>query len=279
MARRRRVTPAPREPKPGRFAWFTTVWRFVAGTVAAAAIGTVVTIYVTKALDGDDPNPIAVNVVGNPATVEAWANTQFRVVLPPDARPAEAPPAPGDCPGIVDWAHRQGGTDQNDTRVRFSVQGLADQGILIDKLWAHVLRRSATPEPAGVEIRCGGPQGATEVRDVVIDLDAQRPAAAHAQKVEGRLPLFGFTLQKGETEVFQLEASTTGTVEWLLELELVVAGERQNVKVSNHGAPFRTTAWRPSRRYQVEPGTDYWSECAGDVCRENVSPATFRYTS
>lgn len=276
MARRRRVTPAPREPKPGRFAWFTPVWRFVAGTVAAAAIGTPVTIYVTKALDGDDPNPIAVNVVGNPATVEAWASTQFRVVLPPDARPAEPPP--GDCPGIVDWAHRQGGIDQDDTRVRFSVQGLADQGILIDKLWAHVVRRSATPEPAGVEIRCGGPQGVTQLRDVVMDLDAQRPAAVYAQKVEGRLPLFGFTLQKGETEVFQLEASTTGTVEWLLELELVVAGERRNVKVSNHGAPFRTTAWQPSRRYQVEPGTDYWSECVNDVCRENVSPATFRYT-
>ncbi|PZG02020.1 hypothetical protein C1I99_04285 [Micromonospora deserti] len=243
-------------------------------------IGAAVGIYVPKVLDPPDTRPIAVNVVSNPATVDTWGSDEFGLVMPKDAKPAGQPPI--GCSEIVDWARHNGAVDRDVSRVRLVVQGVTDQGVLIDNLRAKVIRHTRTPEPAGVELRCGGAQGVATPRRVVIDLDAEEPAAAYAEEIAGRIPLFGFTLQKGETEIFDLTATTKGTVEWVLELDLVVGGERQTVEVTNRGASFMTTAWRSSRTYQVPAGTDYWVECSASVgteCKENVSPVDFRYSS
>ncbi|KAB1128627.1 hypothetical protein F6X68_30880 [Micromonospora sp. AMSO12t] len=251
-------------------------WFVVAGTVTAV-IGGVVGFFVPKALDPQ--RPIAVNVVSNPATVAAWGNDTFSVVLPADARPATPPPLT--CGSILDWAHGNGGVDQEATRVRLVVQGASDKGVLIDGMRARPIRRTATPDPGGISLACGGPQGVATPRRIAMDLDRAEPSAEYATKVDGRLPLFGFTLQKGETEVFELTASTKGTVEWVIVLDLVVDGKAQSVEVTNHGQSFRTTGFVSPRGYRVMAGADHWVGCAGtpSTCGgKPVSPADFRYS-
>ncbi|MFI7282586.1 hypothetical protein ACIBOV_20235 [Micromonospora chersina] len=253
-------------------------WRVIGGTVLAV-IGAAAGIYVPKVLDPQDERPIAINVVSNPATVPAWGNDVFSFVMPTTARPATHPPL--DCPSIVDWAHRNGGVDQETTRVRLVTQGLSDKGVLIQGMHARVLRRSERPDPSGASLTCGGGQGTVTPRQVAMNLDEAVPSAEYATKVDGRLPLFGFTLEKGETEVFELTATTKGTVEWVIDLDLVVGGESQNVQVTNHGRPFRTTSFVSPHGYRVMAGTDHWVECTGTPpsCGTTaVSPADFRYS-
>ncbi|MFI2651233.1 hypothetical protein [Micromonospora fulviviridis] len=250
----------------------------VGGTVTAV-IAAATGIYVPKMLDPQDERPVAVNLVSNPATVPAWGNDVFSVVMPADARPATHPPT--DCPSIVDWAHGNGGVDQEVTRVRLVVQGASDKGVLIEGMRARVIRRSANPAPGGTSLTCGGGQGTVTPRQVTMDLDDAEPSAEYATKVDGRLPLFGFTLEKGETEVFELSATTKGTVEWVIKLDLVVGGESQNVEVTNHGRSFRTTGFISTHGYRVMAGTDHWVECVGTppTCGTRaVSPADLRYS-
>ncbi|MFE7869037.1 hypothetical protein ACFUYE_01635 [Micromonospora humida] len=253
-------------------------WWFVLGTALAALLGAVTSIYATRWVDDLDPQVVAVHVVANPATVDTWGTAEFAMVLPKDARPSDDPPV--GCATLIDWARALGAVDHQVSRVRVVVQGAGDQGVLIDNLRARVIRRSQTPEPSGVQLRCGGQQGAAEPRDVEMDLDAPQPAARYRTLIEGRRPLFGFTLAKGETEVFDLTAFTTGTVEWTLELDLVAAGKRKRVEVTNRGRSFVTTAAPGPRTYQVPPGGDHWIECVQTprlACPDSAPPAHFRY--
>ncbi|WP_377593045.1 hypothetical protein [Micromonospora eburnea] len=254
-------------------------WWFVVGGVVTAVIGAAASIYVPKWLDPPDERPIAINVVSNPATVPAWGNDVFSFVMPAGARPATPPPI--DCASVVDWAHANGGVDQDATRVRLVVQGVSDKGVLIEGMRARTIRHSARPAPGGISLTCGGGQGTVTPRQVAMDLDKDHPSAEYAVKVDGRLPLFGVTLQRGETEVFELTATTKGTVEWVIELNLVVGGEPQSVEVTNHGRAFRTTGFIGPRGYRVEAGTEHWVECAGTppACGTTpVSPVELRYS-
>ncbi len=250
------------------------------GGVVTATIGAAVSIYVPKVLDPPpEERPIAINVVSNPATVPAWGNEVFSFVMPAEAHPTTPPPI--NCPSVVDWAHANGGVDQEATRVRLVVQGASDKGVLIEGMRARIISRSATPAPGGISMTCGGSQGVVTPRQVVMDLDTKESSAEYATKVDGRLPLFGFTLQRGETEVFELTATTKGTVEWVIEFALVVGGEPQQVEVTNHGRTFRTTGFSSPRGYRIEAGTFHWVECTGTppTCgTEPVWPAALRYS-
>jgi hypothetical protein len=254
-------------------------WWFLVGGLVTAIIGAVVGIYVPKLLDPPDQRPVAINVVTNPATVDTWAEDVFHLVLPKGAIPDGPPPL--DCAAFLDWARGRGALDQEQTRVRLIVQGTSDKGVLIESMRAHVIRRAATPEPAGTKMTCGGSQGRATPRRIAIDLDAARPMAVDASATEGKLPVFGFTLQPGETEIFDVVASTKGTVEWLLRLDLVVGGERQGIEVTNRGANFVTTAWESPWSYVVPPGTAHWVECTEkDTVKCGLNPAVtaFRYS-
>jgi hypothetical protein len=254
-------------------------WWFLAGGVVTAIIGAAVGIYVPKLLDPPDERPVAVNVVANPATVDTWAEDVFGLVLPKGATPDGPPPV--ECAAFIDWARGKGAKDQEQTRVRLVLQGISQKGVFIESMQARVMRRVATPEPAGTTMTCGGAQGRATPRRITIDLDAARPTAVDASATEGKLPVFGFTLQPGETEIFDVVASTKGTVEWLLHLDLVVGGERQSLEVTNRGANFVTTAWESPWSYVVPPGMPHWVECTEKdtgKCAFNPAATVFRYS-
>ena len=196
------------------------------------------------------------------------------VVLPADARPATPPPLT--CGSILDWAHGNGGVDQEATRVRLVVQGASDKGVLIDGMRARPIRRTATPDPGGISLACGGPQGVATPRRIAMDLDRAEPSAEYATKVDGRLPS-DFPAE-GETQV-GLTATTKGTVSGN-GVGLVVDGGGASVEVTNHGQSSAPPASSARAGYRSWPGRTIGSSRNSTPLRRRkpVSPADFRYS-
>ncbi|NLU75660.1 hypothetical protein HCC61_23895 [Streptomyces sp. HNM0575] len=242
-----------------RHASVRKVWRWLASGITTAVIGAAAGVYVPKLLDPPDQRSVALNVVNNPATVNTWGTEEFGLVMPKGKTPTGQ--LPTDCDRVIDWARRNKAVDQEVTRVRLVIQGIADKGVLIEGLRAKILNRSPKPTPAGVGLRCGGAQGEATPRQLEINLDAENRSAKYSTNTPGQLKPFGFTLEKGETEVFDLAATTRGTAEWLIQLDLVVGGKQETVDVQNRGKPFETTAWKSPQIYKLPAGSEDWMLC------------------
>ncbi|MFC6081736.1 hypothetical protein [Sphaerisporangium aureirubrum] len=246
---------------------------FVVSTVVAGVIGTVVTYYVTRVLTEREPvRPIAVNVNDEPPTIPSFTTSAVEYVMPAGLRPAA--PLPSECGEIVKWVKRHGGVSRTTTMFRVIVQGRTDAGVLIENMRARVVKRATAPK-GGTAIGCGAGQGEAEPRNIAISLDGLDPTAKYSSGVPGRKDLFGFTLAKGETEIFDITATTgSGTVTWVISLDLVVQGERTTVEVLDNGKPFVTTAAPGARFYNNLVGT--WYECpptAVEDCRPVTASA------
>jgi hypothetical protein len=250
--------------------------RWLVVTVAGAVIAAIVGIVVQKLVDTGTavivgpshpavtsptppPVPVKVNVNTNPpSSVTSFAGQPFDFVLPAGARPGSVPP--DDCSQLVDWAHQNGGADARASHMRIVVQGATNQGVLIENMRAKIVKRTDPATPSGTEVGCGGTQGEAVPRIVGINLDGPDLDAKYQNPTPGQRSAFGFTLADGETEVFDLTASLTkGTVEWVIELDLVVGGERTTVEVTNGGKSFVTTAWQSPHVYHFLSGI--WSSC------------------
>jgi hypothetical protein len=193
--------------------------------------------------------PIRVSVENDPVMVDAFADDGMAMILPIAAAAGQVPRLPpkppgAGCIGLHDWARRVKGVDQGITRVRLVVQGDSNKAVVITGISARVV--AVRPIPASVSVFCG-PEGEAQIRNLTVDLDAPNPAAVYT--VAGRKSPFGFTLRKGETEIFDVRASTRRRqiIEWNLVLRLVVAGEPREIEVQDRGAPFRTSDGRPRR--------------------------------
>jgi hypothetical protein len=129
--------------------------------------------------------------------------------------------------------------------------------VLISNL---VVRKKRTaPALQGTSVFCGS-QGAAEIRPIFVDLDR---TPARVRVGSGRRP-FGFTLARGETETFDIEAQTTKSyVRWTLELDLIVGGHKQAIQVDDEGRPFETTAL--SRNASWSWFEDRWNGPSGQV--------------
>lgn len=93
----------------------------------------------------------------------------------------------------------------------------------------------------GVKVECPT-QGEAQIRTLAINLDSRNRSASYL--TQGKRSPFGFTLRKGETEVFDITASTAKAdmLEWSLLLYLTVDGKEQSIEIRNRGLPFRTVA-------------------------------------
>lgn len=81
-------------------------------------------------------------------------------------------------------------------------------------------------------------------RHIAIDLDSFPEAVATYYDAGGDpTGRFSFALARGETEIFNLEATASHSyTEWVAELYLLVDGKPQAIHISDDGRPFRTTA-------------------------------------
>ena len=112
--------------------------------------------------------------------------------------------SPGCHASASGWASGLGGIDARKTEFRLVVQGNSSLPVVLDGMSARILRRVVISRPVPVE--CGTAGNAT-VRSNQINLDAHPPLADY-RTAYGTKP-FAFTLNKGDTEIFDITAVTT----------------------------------------------------------------------
>jgi hypothetical protein len=217
--------------------------KWAGGIAGTALISTLVADLVTKHIadSPDEPKvPIAARVIDNPKMIDIWSDDSLDMSVPTSA----ASNVPGDVTKncgtrLRDWAIGIGGADLKQTRFRVELQGLSDKAVLVSGASAHIL--SVAPAGARTTLDCPSAGGAS-VYTFSIDLDAQLPAAHY--EIQGRKRPFGFTLAKGETNIFEITAYTKRAqlVSWRLQLDLTVDGKSQSVGILDRRKPFMTTA-------------------------------------
>jgi hypothetical protein len=231
-----------------------------AGTVLTAGVSTAVTLAVTRASErvAEPSIPIAVNVVDDPALIDAFADSLQQMLVP--AHPASMIGQPRDdmCAGALrGWALGLNGSDWKTTRFQLQLQGHSSKPVLISGLSVRIIARRQ-PQPS-VVLECL-PAGHVSPRELSINLDAVHPTARYEEK--GHKQPFGFTLNSGEQEVFNITAYTYQGIilDWYPQIQLVVDGKQQTVGVQDRGKPFHTTAIPVGSEHRYAWQPDGWTE-------------------
>ena len=211
------------------------------GTVlVTAVIGWAVAYYAPGVLSHKTESPpVVTDVLDDPYAIDTFNNLPIAMLLPASAAsPVTKNPPARWCSGFHMWGRRLGGADVNATHFRLIVQGTADKAVIITGISARVLNHKSVN---GLNVVCPT-AGAAQIRSLTMNLDSPNLSAVYL--VKGSLSPFGFTLRKGETEVFDVTAITTSSemLEWNILLHLTVDGREQTIVVQDRGAPFRTVA-------------------------------------
>jgi hypothetical protein len=211
----------------------------VPGIAAAAAFTTAVSWLATQLLGDlrtriEVREPLSVTVKDNPARIGGFSDQPIYGVIPADVRTTGSP-GPG-CAGFRDWLKLNKGVDAGDTKLQLIVQGKVAKPILLSEMRVKVLHK--LPLVTGIPVSCP-PAAEANYRPIEIDLDANPPRV----KYQFGKKTFGFTVQPGETEPFNIVAKTTrGHYIWVIELDIVVEGNQRTIEIGSPGGPFETTA-------------------------------------
>lgn len=211
------------------------------GALVMVALTTVVTFGVTslagsvkERLDAGDP--LSITVEGDPKFIAGVGDSGHSAVIP-DYIPIAGSPGPLGCLGFHQWVRDNQGIDETTTFLQVVVQGNIDDSVLITGLRARILEER--PPLRGVPVTCPT-AGTVEFHQTSIDLDTKPPAVSYS-KIEPAP--FGVTLGKGESAAYSLEAvARMAWYQWVLEMDLVVHGEKQTIEITDNGTPFNTTA-------------------------------------
>jgi hypothetical protein len=219
----------------------------VPGIAAAAAFTTAVSWLATQFLVDlhariEVRQPLEVTVKDNPARISAFNDQAIYGVIPADVSTTGSP-GPG-CTGFRDWLKLNKGVDGGVTKLQLVVQGKVAKPILISEMRVKVLDK--LPPVTGIPVGCL-PSASANYRAVEIDLDADPPRV----KYQFDKKTFGFTVQAGEFENFNIIATTTrGHYTWLIEFDLVVDGDQRTIEVGTPHKPFETTAMQSGPNWQ-----------------------------
>jgi hypothetical protein len=171
-----------------------------------------------------------------------------------------APPnKANNCIGRYDWAHSIGGIDADSTSARVTIEGTTDNVVQIKGIAPKII--SSSPPSVGSHLTCPGRGGSPEVRSVAIDLDAKPPTALTVDKTGAVVPFF-FTVNKGQTETFDISAITAKCdCEWNVEISVNVDGKDETFTIMAKGSRnFRTTSSLDAKMYQWIDGR--WTDVA-----------------
>jgi hypothetical protein len=231
---------------------------FVSGTAFTALLGWSINYYLPGLLSSNSESaPIVADVNDNPSTIGTFAASTETILLPPAARKDHVSNPPFSfCDEFHSWAAGLGGIDAGKTEFRVVVQGNSDLPVILDGMSARIIRRVSTA--GAVPVGCGSAGNAT-VRSIQINLDANPPLAEY-HTVYGKQP-FAFTLNKGETEIFDITAvsnSPNVVTVWDLVLNAVIDGQEHTYVIEDRGRPFETAGWTPGTDKNTYTWTMDW---------------------
>jgi hypothetical protein len=219
----------------------------VPGIAAAAAFTTAVS-WLAAQLLGDvrtrieAREPLSITVKDNPAQTGAFSDHPIYGVIPADVRTTDSPGF--GCAGFHDWLKLNKGVDAGDTKLQLIVQGKVAKPILLSEMRVKVLNK--LPLVTGIPVSCP-PAAEANHRPIEIDLDANPPRV----KYQFGRKTFGFTVQSGETEIFNIVAKTTrGHYTWVIDLDIVIEGNQRTIEIGSPGGPFQTTARESADSWQ-----------------------------
>ncbi len=152
--------------------------------------------------------------------------------------PPAAPPDSGfDWSG---WADRHGGYDFMWTMLRVTLVARTDATVVVE---IPVVNQTIAEVPFGVGVLYPAPGGAdVNPRRFQIDLDFGERAYARFEDEGQSAPAPSWSLSKGEAEQSSIwaRARDDRLHEWVLELPLIVDGQRRMVRIDKGGKPFVT---------------------------------------
>ncbi|MES5818754.1 helix-turn-helix domain-containing protein [Streptomyces sp. RG80] len=179
-----------------------------------------------------------------------------------DKPPAQVPPPPT-AQDAAAWAAAQGALHGGDTMVQISVQGRSSTAVVLEALRVRVVGRAA---PAGgnsyaMDNGCGG---ALTPRSFSVDLDADRPVARSEAGHDGenvipamRMP---YRVSAEDPEILLVTARTvTCDCSWYLELDWSSQGRKGTARITDNGAPFRTTGDKRLPQYAYDYVNRRWA--------------------
>jgi len=220
----------------------TRWWRRIAtvpGIAAATALTATVSWLATQMLGSlrtrvESREPLSLVVRDNPGRIGAFNDQPIYGAIPADV---ETTGSPGSgCTGFHDWLKLNKGVDAGATKLQLIVQGKVSKPILLSEMRVKVLQ--VMPPVKGIPVSCPT-AGEANIRGIEIDLDAKLPRATYQ---DGNRP-FGFTVQAGETETFNIVAKTArGHYKWVIDLDVVIEGDQRTIEIVGPGGPFETTA-------------------------------------
>ena len=122
---------------------------------------------------------------------------------------------------------------------------------------ARIIRR--IPMSAAVPVGCGT-AGVVTVRSIQINLDASPPLADYRSAYGTH---FAFTVNKGETEIFDitaLSAMPNVVTEWDLVLNVTIGGKGNTYVIEDRGRHFETAGWTAG----ATKGTYTWTRLVAE---------------
>lgn len=258
--------PVSSEPRRG---WrrLLTVPAIVATTALTGAVSWGVTHFLAETSSSlEARNPIAISLETNPSRIGGASDETIRAILPSGENLTGSPGA--GCDGFHPWAMKHGGVDAGTTKLQLIVQGRVPDAVQLSGLRVEVL--SASPPLRGVSVECP-PAAEAQFRAIAVDLDGNPPRVTYHSSTGNP---FGFTLNDGETETFNIVASASqGHYEWILHLDVVVSGQRRTFTIRrDDGKPFETTANNVNGRSWSWDYSGSWlrTDPAGDGHGERV---------
>lgn len=173
----------------------------------------------------------------------------------PGSLPDEPPPDSGFDWSA--WADRHGGYDFMWTMLRVTLVPRSDVTVVVE---TPVVSQRIVEVPPGVGALYPAPGGADiNPRRYQIDLDFGLRAYAQFQDESQPAPAPSWSLGKGEAEQLTIWARARDDKmhEWVIDLPILVDGQRRMVRVDKDGDPFVTVGEKQPHEFLARQG-DQW---------------------
>ena len=211
--------------------------RKAVGLLVSAAIPLVLAFYLPGILTSVSASPAIFATIVDPSAPPV-------TMIVPATRAAGTSPLKG-CDTFRPWALSVGGVDAERTVFELVIQGNTDDPVYIAGMQPRLVSWSLAT--SGIVVQC--PLGGSPDR-YAIDLNLDSPAPARVTHGGDGAP-FGYTVKRGESEVFTVEAhARRAKYDWVLLIDLVVAGRHRSLTIDDHGKPFATSPLPSDRLYE-----------------------------
>jgi hypothetical protein len=221
-----------------------------AATTLVSFAATEVAQRVTAEVRAGDPLDVAVE--RDPARIPGMTSAGVSAVIPVGA-PTKGGLGKEDCDGFHRFVRSNNGVDTGRSQLQVVLQGKVPDAVLVTSMRVVILQRG--PALTGIPVLCST-EGEAAIRSVSIDLDSSPPKVAYGGD---KSKPFAFTIANGETETFNVTASARKAYyRWVLELDVLVRGDKTTLRVGDEHDPFATSAVASRAHWSSDHG-GHWN--------------------